>query len=79
MNTKRAFNIVFNSGGDQLEIKTLLLCQLPLMIKDSECEEVFYALNEELDNLMDLQIGRTMYFQPNRDDKTSKGIIIRTH
>jgi len=31
-----------------------------------------------IDRVMDLKIKESLYFQPNRDDHTSKGIITRT-
>lgn len=40
--------------------------------------ELMYAIRENIDSVLDLKLNETMYFQPNRDDKTTKGIILRT-
>lgn len=39
--------------------------------------EFVYALDERRDEVLSLKKGQAMYFQPNRDDETSKGIITR--
>lgn len=39
--------------------------------------EYIYALQEEFDKILDMKEGDSLYFHPNRDDKNSKGIIIR--
>ena len=40
--------------------------------------EYIYALQEYFDRILDMKEGYSIYFQPNRNDKNSKGIIIRT-
>ena len=39
--------------------------------------ELNYALQSVLDDVLDLKKGESMYFQPNRDNDNSKGIIVR--
>ena len=39
--------------------------------------EYQYALQGEIDEILDLKLGESMYFQANRDDKNSKGVILR--
>ena len=39
--------------------------------------EYVYALREMIDTVLLLKRGESMYFQPNRDDPNSKGIIKR--
>lgn len=39
--------------------------------------EFVYAMNEDMEKIDKLSIGKSMYFQPCRDDKNSKGIITR--
>ena len=39
--------------------------------------EVYYALQDIFDKVLDLAKCESMYFQPNRDNKDSKGIITR--
>ena len=50
----------------------------PRKVDDNGSEyEFIYAMNEEMSNIEKLSIGKSMYFQPCRDDETSKGIITR--
>ena len=39
--------------------------------------EYKYAMYEKMDEILDLKRLQSMYFQPNRDDDNSKGIITR--
>lgn len=39
--------------------------------------EYIYAINDLLDYVLDLKAGESMYFQCNRDNSESKGIILR--
>ena len=39
--------------------------------------EYIYALRDIINEVLDLKIGESMYFQPNRDNADSKGIILR--
>ena len=50
------------------------------MDKDGEGSsyEWQYALADIADELNALEVGETMYFQGNRDDKNTKGYIVRT-
>lgn len=48
------------------------------MLEESD-SEVAYALQEQIDNVLDLKINESRYFQPNRDDYDSKAIITRIH
>lgn len=45
--------------------------------KEGADYEFVYAMNEDMENIDKLSIGQSMYFQPCRDDETSKGIITR--
>jgi spore coat polysaccharide biosynthesis protein SpsF (cytidylyltransferase family) len=40
--------------------------------------EYIYAIQEEIDKLLDLKVGESMYIQPIRDNNDTKGIILRT-
>jgi len=44
---------------------------------DDEGYEFEYALQEIIDEVLDLEQGDSLYFQPNRDGNDSKGIILR--
>ncbi len=39
--------------------------------------EYIYALQDMLDEVLDLQLDESIYFQPNRDNNLAKGIITR--
>lgn len=41
--------------------------------------ETGHSLMEGLQSILQLAIGQSMYFQPHRDDNTSKGIITRIY
>jgi hypothetical protein len=41
--------------------------------------EFVYALHELAESVIKLDVNESMYFQPNRDNDKSKGIIVRTH
>ena len=45
--------------------------------QNREDYEFVYALADRIDDVLDLKPGESMYFQPNRDDCSSKGIIKR--
>ena len=47
-----------------------------IMDKASDSETI-YAIQECIDDIMDLKLNKSMFFQPNRDDEESKGIITR--
>lgn len=47
------------------------------LMDDSQDLELFYALRDLIDEVLDLKVDESIYFQPNRDDKNTKGIIRR--
>ena len=49
------------------------------LLNEDDGTEVRYAVQEVTDELLDLRVNESMYFQPNRDDKDSKGIIVRVY
>lgn len=75
MNTVREFDIVYHLGGLAIHNTNIKLTDLPELLNDGS--ELVYAFNEILDAVLDLKTGESIYFQPNRDDKNSKGIIVR--
>lgn len=51
------------------------------VVKSCKTENVYeweICVEEEEDKVLKLKVGESMYFQPNRDDSTTKGIILRT-
>jgi hypothetical protein len=63
-----------NSYTDQFHIS---LHQIEKALKTNDPGELYFAMNEEVDKILDLKVNESMYFRPNRDDKNSKGIITR--
>ena len=49
----------------------------PRLVGNGDDWEYIYAMNERKDEIEKLKIGESLYFQPIRDDKESKGIITR--
>jgi len=77
-NSNRYYTILMveNNGASRhsdFHISELLSTDKP----DANQYEFVYAMQEHTDAILDLRKGDSMYFQPNRDDKDSKGIILR--
>ena len=47
------------------------------IINHESTAETYYSMQERLDDIMDLKTNKSMFFQPNRDDLESKGVITR--
>lgn len=82
MYSNRKFNVIVCSsdiGGSvlvsKLEIDVETLLHVPS--NNDNLYEWEYSMKDIADTVLDLKLGESMYFQPNRDDKTSKGIIFR--
>lgn len=71
--SSRKYKVVIS---DNVGISTEGVTLKSLLESDEEMEYI-YAMREELDRILDLKIGESIYFQPNRDDKSTKGIIRR--
>lgn len=73
MNSKRKYRIcVCDQIGMSVENMTLHT------INDSKMDaEYIYAMCEIIDEILDLRVEESMYFQSNRDNKNAKGIIYR--
>jgi hypothetical protein len=72
--TKRRYYIAV-AESDGFETQCLSLNYL-FTHRDNDYEYV-YAIQEMADELLDLKIGESIYFKPNRDNELAKGIIIR--
>ena len=44
---------------------------------EDDDSETIYSMREVIDDILDLKINKCFWFQPNRDDDESKGIITR--
>lgn len=77
IDSKRSFEIfIAEAGTSQVVTENIHSLLDPKDFGDDY--EYKYAAQEITDEILDLKVGESMYFQPNRDDKNSKGIIIRT-
>ena len=72
INSNRKFKVQISS----LIVEDFTI-DLDEIINNPDALEVIYAMNEILDKILDLKLNESMYFQPNRDNNKSKGIITR--
>lgn len=72
-NSKRTYKVV-STENNLNQMDAITLTDLLLSNDDSE---LFYAMTEVIDEILDLNIGESLYFQPNRDRKNSEGLILR--
>lgn len=77
LNSKRKYQIATIEAYEFQEKQSLTIYDLCSKDDDSDTE-VKYALQDIGDKVLDMKIGDSLYFQPNRDDKKTKGIILRT-
>ena len=72
--SERRYVIVASTEGD-----SPIECTIDEILNSNESEnsEMMYCLYEHTDDVLDLRPFQHMAFQPNRDDKNSKGVIIR--
>ena len=71
--SKRQYVIQTSTGRTVTEF---LQPSINEIINNTE-DEVYFALQDEIDLVLDLRKEESMYFQPNRDNNNSKGIITR--
>jgi len=73
---KREFFLSFVEGSQPSGFSTAIIT-LDKVVDDNSFEYI-YALNEwHVEQMILLKVGESLYFQPIRDDKDSKGIILR--
>jgi len=72
---KRFFEAVICENGYTSIEYFYTPCQIDL--NGSEYEYIYSIYENYLEAVNSLPIGQSMYFQPTRDDNTSKGIITR--
>lgn len=73
INTNRKYSIVTVCNG---EVEWFDLYFEEFINSDTNSETI-YSLREEADAVLDLGVNSSMYFQPNRDNTNSKGIVTR--
>lgn len=72
--SQRVYELYIVENGEAIKLKLAI----EMLFTESE-NEYIYALQEITDDILDLKKGKSMYFQPNRDDKESKGILLRVN
>ena len=70
--SNRKYKMVWIEGGEVVVKEESLFD-----IIDGDDWEYHYALQDRIDFIMNMFLGSTEYFQFNRDDKHSKGSIMR--
>lgn len=73
MGSARSFKSITQDGNHTSQ----MAFSLEDIVKNHGDYEIYYALDDVLDQVLDLKVEETMYFQPNRDNKMSKGILLR--
>lgn len=71
--SKRVYSVETSVNGtiENFRIK------LNEIIDEDSVFETIYSMQERIDDILDLHTNKSMFFQPNRDDVESKGIITR--
>lgn len=73
--TKRRYAIAVGEGDIQ-HINTCSLDYIFSGTRENDYEYI-YALHEIADELLDMKLGESIYFKPNRDNDIAKGLITR--
>lgn len=72
--SNREFTITTSINGVNEQFDSTFCCLIEDRNNDSE---TIYSLQDIIDKIMDLKVKEYLFFQPNRDDDNSKGIITR--
>lgn len=78
MLTKRNYIITFIEGND-VTTRTITLNEIIREVTpcNGNAYEYFYAINEEIDKILDLKLGEHFRMKFNRDNFDSQGVIKR--
>ena len=71
--SKRMYSVEESVNG---VISNYRIKLMEIFDKESDSETI-YSLQDRIDDIMDLKNKKSLFFQPNRDDSDSKGIITR--
>jgi hypothetical protein len=71
----RKYKIAIYEGGNEIQVHEIRIDDI-LFPNDNDFEHI-YALMEVLEDILYLKPDQSMYFQPNRDNKNTKGILLR--
>lgn len=77
LSTQREFKAVYHLNGLSVHEKQFSLNDFISNLSENDCEEIYYALDEIADDVLNLKEGESLYFKPNRDCKNSKAILVR--
>lgn len=72
--SKRQFEVVGFEGGQKVKVKF----SVSRLFDKKEEQELFYTLQEVIDNVLDLKVGEALFIDLNRDNREDKGVILRT-
>jgi len=78
MNSNRKFQVAICDNASNIIVQTISIEEL-IHGPEDNLSEWEYALRDDIDAVLDLKVGESMYFQPNRDNAGTKGIIFRIH
>lgn len=76
MNTERTYKIALIES-DNISVVTNSLNDIIDGTKKSDAYEYMYAIEENIDALLDLKVYEKMTFQFCRDDQNTLGVILR--
>lgn len=80
INSKKEWLLTFKPSEIYKIGSTDIKVNLLSIYEKSENENDFeynYALQDSIDEILDMKINETIYFQYNRDNKNSKGLLTR--
>lgn len=75
-NSKRKYSVVAQEGSTISVLENISLNQI-CTTDGSVKGEVYCAMYEIIDTILDLKLGESIFFVPNRDIHEYKGIIVR--
>jgi hypothetical protein len=75
-NFSRRFTVQMSVQGTTCSVKNVIVERLTEK-REREYEWIYAIQSYHLDDILDLKIGENIFFQPDRDDNKSKGIITR--
>lgn len=82
--SNREYLFIMVEQGDKIEV-VITLDELLQVDEDKNDYEYIYAIQDDIDHVLDLHVGQSIYFSPDRNYSVSvvkvdepKGILIRT-
>ena len=75
-NFNRRFTVQMSVQGTTCSVKNVTVERMTEE-REREYEWIYSIQSDHLDEILDLKVGESIFFQPNRDDNKSKGIVTR--